>query len=177
MSSRKPINKHLRVQVLLRDHSKCRICGRSQEETPLEVDHIIPVSEGGTDELSNLAALCCDCNRGKSDYHFSDYNSILLLPDGIESHFKYYKDDKRGDYEKYHLYCYYSYGSGPNKMDDKFHREWKLTRNDFLESSDPKNLEEKQLEKEKVLFVEDIRKALAVERKRIIQTENGLIKV
>ncbi len=33
----------------------------------LEVDHIMPVSRGGSDDISNLQLLCFECNRGKSD--------------------------------------------------------------------------------------------------------------
>ena len=33
----------------------------------LEIDHIIPLSRGGTDELQNLQTLCYNCNREKSD--------------------------------------------------------------------------------------------------------------
>ena len=32
-----------------------------------EVDHIVPVSRGGTDHLSNLQMLCSNCNRIKGD--------------------------------------------------------------------------------------------------------------
>jgi hypothetical protein len=71
--ARKPIGKQIRVQVLVRDKYRCKMCGRTKEEVPLEVDHIMPISDGGTDELSNLATLCRDCNRGKSAYHFNDY--------------------------------------------------------------------------------------------------------
>lgn len=31
----------------------------------LEVDHVLPRSEGGGDELENLLTACWDCNRGK----------------------------------------------------------------------------------------------------------------
>ena len=177
MGSRKPLNRHLRVQVIIRDGSKCRICGRSKDEVPLEVDHIIPVSEGGTDELANLATLCRDCNQGKSDYHFTDYTSMMILPGDIESHFYFFQDDRIGDFERYHLYCDYRFETASGLASCKFHREWKITRNDFLQSSDPKKLENCRLTEEKLKFVEEIRKQLASERKRLINTDNGLLKV
>jgi 5-methylcytosine-specific restriction endonuclease McrA len=31
----------------------------------LEVDHKVPVAQGGSDALDNLQTLCVDCNRGK----------------------------------------------------------------------------------------------------------------
>ncbi|MCK4274692.1 MAG: HNH endonuclease [Dehalococcoidales bacterium] len=31
----------------------------------LELEHIIPLSKGGTDELDNLTTSCFECNRGK----------------------------------------------------------------------------------------------------------------
>jgi hypothetical protein len=32
----------------------------------LEIDHIIPVVDGGTNDRANLVTACFDCNRGKS---------------------------------------------------------------------------------------------------------------
>lgn len=70
MTRRKPISQRTRAQILARDHHKCRMCGRSSQEVPLEVDHIFPYDKGGTDDIDNLASLCRDCNRGKSDLLF-----------------------------------------------------------------------------------------------------------
>jgi len=56
----------VRFEVFRSDNYRCRICGASaQEGIRLEVDHKIPVSKGGTDELHNLWTLCFKCNRGK----------------------------------------------------------------------------------------------------------------
>ncbi len=59
----------LRFSVLERDGFCCQYCGRSPKEdgVKLVVDHIIPISKGGTNEMSNLITACGDCNRGKSD--------------------------------------------------------------------------------------------------------------
>jgi hypothetical protein len=43
---------------------KCAYCGRSN--LPLEVEHIIPRSRGGTDSVSNLTLSCEECNRKKN---------------------------------------------------------------------------------------------------------------
>jgi hypothetical protein len=60
--------------VLARDNWKCCACGRTSqgEAVRLEVDHIIPRSKGGTDDLSNLQTLCRKCNGGKSNRDSTD---------------------------------------------------------------------------------------------------------
>ncbi len=63
---RKAISEKIRYQVLTRDSFRCRACGRSADDgIKLNVDHIIPVDWGGTNEISNLLTLCEECNRGK----------------------------------------------------------------------------------------------------------------
>jgi hypothetical protein len=51
----------LRKQILERDNYLCEYCGRRASE----VDHVIPISRGGSNEPTNLVAACYDCNRGK----------------------------------------------------------------------------------------------------------------
>ena len=64
---RSRVTPKIRMQVLERDHFACQLCGRTASDgVKLEVDHKIPVSRGGTSDLSNLWTLCFDCNRGKS---------------------------------------------------------------------------------------------------------------
>lgn len=60
------LSKRLRFEILRRDNHACRYCGRSAPEVQLSVDHVIPVALGGSDEPSNLAASCRDCNGGKT---------------------------------------------------------------------------------------------------------------
>jgi hypothetical protein len=59
-----------RWEVLKRDNYRCVKCGSSpakDHQVELEVDHIIPVTKGGTDEIDNLQTLCKECNQGKKD--------------------------------------------------------------------------------------------------------------
>lgn len=76
MGKRKPIPKSARFEVFKRDAFKCQYCGRSAPDVILEVDHIVPVSAGGTNELLNLITSCRDCNRGKRDRLLSDTTVI-----------------------------------------------------------------------------------------------------
>jgi 5-methylcytosine-specific restriction enzyme A len=55
----------IRVDILSRDGYKCVFCGRNSQETSLEIDHIFPFSQGGSNKPDNLQTLCIDCNRGK----------------------------------------------------------------------------------------------------------------
>ena len=45
----------------------CKMCGRVRTLGDLEVDHIIPVSLGGSDTLDNKQLLCSKCNREKGN--------------------------------------------------------------------------------------------------------------
>lgn len=65
MSRREPIPARLRHEVFRRDGYRCRECGATNKETRLEIDHIVPVSKGGGNNLSNLQTLCKACNRAK----------------------------------------------------------------------------------------------------------------
>lgn len=72
MAERKSIPKKIRFEVLKRDSFTCQYCGASAPDVILEVDHIYPVAEGGTNDLMNLITSCRDCNRGKSKTLLSD---------------------------------------------------------------------------------------------------------
>lgn len=48
-----------RKEILNRDDQQCLLCG---SETDLEVHHIIPVSDGGSKDNTNLCTLCADCH-------------------------------------------------------------------------------------------------------------------
>lgn len=67
MAKRKPITKKLRFEVFKRDVFTCQYCGATPPSVVLELDHIIPVAQGGDDSEGNLICACFDCNRGKGD--------------------------------------------------------------------------------------------------------------
>jgi hypothetical protein len=75
---RKPVGVTTRFFVMKRDGFKCVVCGRSPATTiglQLEVDHIQPISKGGTNNTDNLRTTCYDCNRGKRDHVLHQVNT------------------------------------------------------------------------------------------------------
>lgn len=76
MSKRKTMSKKLRFDVFKRDRFQCQYCGKTAPDAVLEVDHINPVSDGGSDEIMNLVTSCFDCNRGKGKRKLADSESL-----------------------------------------------------------------------------------------------------
>lgn len=55
---------------------RCCKCGGWFSKSEIDVDHRIPKKHGGTDDISNLQAMCQHCNRSKGDtVHLDDYIS------------------------------------------------------------------------------------------------------
>jgi hypothetical protein len=70
------ISARLRNEVLERDGFTCQRCGHGPGDADplnlarkvrLHIDHVIPVSQGGTDERDNLQTVCSACNQGRAN--------------------------------------------------------------------------------------------------------------
>jgi 5-methylcytosine-specific restriction protein A len=62
-----PIPPAVRQYVFERDNYQCRSCGKTHKTVKLQIDHIIPLAKGGSNDMSNLQTLCSECNQQKSD--------------------------------------------------------------------------------------------------------------
>ncbi len=63
-----PIPSSVREYIFQRDNYTCKSCGRNQDKTILNIDHIIPLAKGGSNDISNLQTLCKNCNQRKKHY-------------------------------------------------------------------------------------------------------------
>jgi len=73
---RTPISGSIKVRVLTRARGRCECCGAHEHQRALEVDHILPRNQGGSDDLSNLQALCFRCNAAKRDTDSTDFRGL-----------------------------------------------------------------------------------------------------
>jgi 5-methylcytosine-specific restriction endonuclease McrA len=61
---RKKITRSVRTAIIARDGGKCVYCGaKGTKRKPLTLDHVIPHSQGGADNATNLVTACGDCNN------------------------------------------------------------------------------------------------------------------
>lgn len=75
------LSRELRRNYLLeRDGSLCAYCERDllQEGVKMTIDHVVPLSAGGADELANLALACYECNRAKGNLPVEFFLQIEL---------------------------------------------------------------------------------------------------
>ena len=57
----------LRLKALERDKHLCQMClKRGIFTTATDVDHIIPLAQGGSDAMENLQSLCHECHKQKT---------------------------------------------------------------------------------------------------------------
>lgn len=81
------MSKETRAYVLDRDGFTCQMCGTAAGETHpfdgrkarLHIGHIIDKSQGGSDDYSNLRAICSVCNEGAANITLDRPTAAKLL--------------------------------------------------------------------------------------------------
>jgi len=66
----------VRYEVLKRAAGRCEACGVTAMKTQIDVDHIVPRANGGSNDISNLQALCRTCNAQKRDRDDTSFTEI-----------------------------------------------------------------------------------------------------
>ncbi len=75
----KPV-KFSRVNIYARDHYRCQYCKKRANISDLTYDHVIPRSQGGKTEWTNIVSCCYDCNRKKGGRTPHQAGMKLLAP-------------------------------------------------------------------------------------------------
>jgi diadenosine tetraphosphate (Ap4A) HIT family hydrolase/5-methylcytosine-specific restriction endonuclease McrA len=75
-TDREAISGSVRYQVLLRAERRCESCGASVADKAIDVDHIVPRSLGGLNDISNYQALCWECNTNKGNRDKTDFHKL-----------------------------------------------------------------------------------------------------
>ena len=68
MSQRKIFSETAKKCLYAHYNGKCAICGKHIKYKRMTIDHIVPLSQGGTDDYENLQLACHACNRMKNDF-------------------------------------------------------------------------------------------------------------
>jgi hypothetical protein len=71
------MKKDIKNNLLKKFGECCQLCGA--KGVPLEIHHVLPMSAGGTEDESNLALLCANCNRiiGNRLFTEIEFNNYL----------------------------------------------------------------------------------------------------
>lgn len=78
-ASKRPYSKawkKIKAYILKRDNNTCLYCGVTQAQ--MECDHIFPISRGGNNSSSNLAAACPTCNRKKGTKTPDEWKRVVI---------------------------------------------------------------------------------------------------
>ena len=70
--NRRLVSGTVRYSVFKRANYRCELCGIKADDKALEVDHVVPKSLGGADDLTNYQALCYSCNASKGNRDSTD---------------------------------------------------------------------------------------------------------
>ena len=84
MAKRKALSNKIRFEVFKRDSFTCQYCGQKAPDVILNIDHILPVKEGGTNELLNLITSCFPCNNGKRARKLDDNSVVARQRDQLQ---------------------------------------------------------------------------------------------
>lgn len=104
MANRKNANIKIGDRQIITSIDSCLYCG-SQEN--LTIEHIIPLSKGGTSEICNLTRACIHCNSMKSTYSIEEwtgrvYEKINYHLSEADRFKKILRNLNRGWYRKFH---------------------------------------------------------------------------
>ena len=74
---------NVREYLLEKWQRKCAYCGK--KEIPLEIEHIVPKSRGGSNRIDNLCISCHECNQKKGNQTAAEFGYTKIQKQAKES--------------------------------------------------------------------------------------------
>lgn len=74
---RKRLTKEEREKVYDKCHGYCAYCGNPLEYKDMQADHVIPLYNGGADELDNMLPACRSCNHYKATLSLESFRAMV----------------------------------------------------------------------------------------------------
>jgi 5-methylcytosine-specific restriction endonuclease McrA len=71
-----------RYNIFARDRNTCQYCGRKFQKSELNLDHVIPRSQGGHTTWENIVCSCMACNRRKGGRTPREAGMLLVRKPG-----------------------------------------------------------------------------------------------
>lgn len=63
----KVFNAPTKRNIFIRDDYTCQYCGKKVSLTTGTLDHVMPLSRGGPNTITNIVCACKECNNNKAD--------------------------------------------------------------------------------------------------------------
>ncbi len=104
--------KFSRKNVLVRDRYRCQYCQQESPTALLTLDHVIPLSRGGTTTWENVVTACKKCNNKKGNQMLHQAGMQLTRPPKTPSILTYLQLNRgsgyncRGYHSSWHKYLY-----------------------------------------------------------------------
>lgn len=75
---RKRFSKEERYAIYKQYEGHCAYCGVKLDIKDMQVDHLVPLRNGGADELENMICSCRSCNKYKSTFSIEGLREQLF---------------------------------------------------------------------------------------------------
>lgn len=81
----------VREAVKIRDDNRCVNCGKGPENAKLDVHHVVPRGQGGSDRISNLVLLCRRCHDAAHEKQYAPTVDFQSTGDMQKEEFELYR--------------------------------------------------------------------------------------